>query len=177
MPISLSFSMEELAGNLTADQKAASEEGTLDADEVYFQFLCTTDDDTDEHDPDGEPDDRVRPEHAALHGNIFRIDDPMAPVPPIDWGCRCAMRYVGKEDSDAAEVLGASAKEDEVTTVADSYAEWLDANVTDWEIIAEAIKKLPMTERFGTAKDMAKEMGITDPASVARMVVTAAGAK
>lgn len=34
-------------------------------------------------------DDRVRPEHAALHGTEWNIDDPMRPVPPLGHGCRC----------------------------------------------------------------------------------------
>ena len=36
----------------------------------------------------------VRPEHAALHGLIFKADDAFwnAHTPPWDWGCRCTFR-------------------------------------------------------------------------------------
>lgn len=176
MGIDLTFTLEELAGNLTEEQKAASEEGTLNPDEVYFQFLCTTNDATEEHDPDADPDDRVRPEHAALHGEIFRIDDPMAPVPPLDFGCRCAMKYCGAPDSIASYVLGSEA-ESEPTTIKAAYGTWLDKNAEGWEEIGAAILKLPPVDRAGAAYLMVKELGISNPRSVANMIVSAAGAK
>lgn len=38
-------------------------------------------------------DERVRPSHAALHATEWRPLDPNAPIPPLDWGCRCFLVY------------------------------------------------------------------------------------
>jgi len=38
-------------------------------------------------------DERVRPEHAALHGTVWKLDDPNRPVPPLGYGCRCYEEY------------------------------------------------------------------------------------
>ena len=63
----------------------AEGQGVLDADAVFVQLVCQTG--PGEHDPNGTPDDRVRPSHAALHGTVWRLDDPRAPIPPMDFGC------------------------------------------------------------------------------------------
>jgi SPP1 gp7 family putative phage head morphogenesis protein len=48
-------------------------------------------------------DERVRPEHAALHGQIMSWDDPPSfGHPGMDWGCRCvALPYVEDTSTDA----------------------------------------------------------------------------
>lgn len=60
----------------------------------YFQYIAVLDEAT-------------RPEHRALHGKVFRYDDPVwaALYPPNGWGCRCTVRQLT-----AAEVqrLGAA---------------------------------------------------------------------
>ena len=43
-------------------------------------------------------DSRVRPEHAALHGTLWEYDDPVRPVPPYGYGCRCWVETVTTED-------------------------------------------------------------------------------
>ena len=47
----------------------------------YFQYMCILDETT-------------RPEHRAMHGKVFRYDDPFwaAFYPPNGWGCRCFVR-------------------------------------------------------------------------------------
>ena len=47
----------------------------------YFQYMCILDEST-------------RPEHRAMHGKVFRYDDPFwaAFYPPNGWGCRCFVR-------------------------------------------------------------------------------------
>ena len=45
-------------------------------------------------------DERTRPEHAALHGKVFRADDPFWQnfYPPNGWGCRCFVRNLTKHE-------------------------------------------------------------------------------
>lgn len=52
-------------------------------------------------------DDRVRGDHAALHGKQWRIGDPeaMALYPPNGFNCRCQMVTVDREDVDSASLL------------------------------------------------------------------------
>ena len=52
-----------------------------------------------------EADERVRPEHAALHGTVWDADDPNAPVPPLGENCRCWLEFRAK-DEEAARRTG-----------------------------------------------------------------------
>lgn len=47
-------------------------------------------------------DNRVRPEHAALHGKIAHRDDKFwaTNYPPNGWNCRCAVEFVSKDEMD-----------------------------------------------------------------------------
>lgn len=49
----------------------------------YFQYICVLDE-------------RTRPEHRALHGKVFRYDDPIwaSLYPPNGFGCRCTVRQL-----------------------------------------------------------------------------------
>ncbi len=53
----------------------------------YLQYLATLDG-------------RTRPTHRAMHGKVFRIDDPIWKYlfPPNDWGCRCRVRALSQAD-------------------------------------------------------------------------------
>lgn len=53
----------------------------------YFQYMCVLDE-------------RTRPEHRALHGKVFRYDDPIwaSLYPPNGWGCRCFVRSLTERD-------------------------------------------------------------------------------
>lgn len=67
----------DISGNATdlrPDQQKAIEQGGFSGDEVWVEFLT-------------QRDNRVRPAHAALHGTFWRVDDPLAPTPPLDYGC------------------------------------------------------------------------------------------
>lgn len=152
MSIAINFSVSDLI--LSAEQAASAELGVLDAEQVYFQFICQTTDGG--HDPDGVPDDKVRPTHAALHGTVWRIDDPYAPIPPIDWGCRCAGRHVGKPESLAEKVFNAAAKT-EPQPIGLHFGNWLDKAVPNWQRALDATKKVHPIDREGAVYLWLKE--------------------
>lgn len=158
-----------LGAVFNAAQAASAENGALDQGQVYWQFLCTTDGGG--HDPDGEPDDRVRPEHAALHGTVWRLDDPFAPVPPCDWGCRCAMRHCAPPGTIAARVTQTPV-EAIPATLGDHYAAWLTKHRPGWEVIAKAAKAVPAVKRIEVATALCKAAGMENPTSTAGMIVS-----
>lgn len=53
----------------------------------YFQYMCVLDEAT-------------RPEHRAMHGKVFRYDDPFWATfyPPNGWGCRCFVRSLSANE-------------------------------------------------------------------------------
>lgn len=53
----------------------------------YFQYICVLDEST-------------RPEHRAMHGKVFRYDDPIwaSMYPPNGWGCRCMVRQLTERE-------------------------------------------------------------------------------
>lgn len=59
-------------------------------DRPYLQFVAVLDS-------------KTRNTHRALHGKVFHIDDPIwdTHAPPLDWGCRCRLRALSKEDVEA----------------------------------------------------------------------------
>ena len=154
---------------MTAAQTVAAESGALDEGQVYWQFLCTTEDGG--HDPDGEPDDRVRPEHAALHTTVWRLDDALAPVPPCDWGCRCAMRHCAPPDTLAARVTGVETGAIPAT-LGHHYEKWLTEHRPGWEVIAKAARAAPVAKRIEVAVAMAKAAGMENPSSTGQMIVS-----
>lgn len=159
--------------DLTSDTAAAMEGsdiegGAFDADQVYFQFICQTGP-NEEHDPDKPPDNRVRPEHAALHGTVWRLDDPAAPIPPVDWGCRCAIRYVSKPGSAASTVLPEAPHAPEVSPARSSQA-WLNEHVKRWPDVADAMRDAPTGSELSAGYAKAREMGIRDARAIVRMI-------
>lgn len=61
----------------------------LDEDEIVYVYLT-------------EADERVRPEHAALHGTVWDPDDPELPIPPLGPNCRCRLEARAKTKEIAA---------------------------------------------------------------------------
>lgn len=168
--IRLTFSIDDI--ELTPEQAAAKSEGALDSEQVYYQYICST---ASGHDPDEAPDDKVRDSHAALHGTVWRLDDPLAPVPPLGTNCRCGMRYCGKPESVAADVLGATAPS-EPTNAPDAFGEWLDDHQPKWEAYAKAAENVKPADRLGSIYMALKDAGATgDLREKARMIARAGG--
>lgn len=50
-------------------------------------------------------DGRVRPEHAALEGRVWELNDPDAPTPPLAPGCRCEVHIEDRGPAEKAEAV------------------------------------------------------------------------
>jgi hypothetical protein len=64
-------------------------------------------------------DNRVRPEHAVLHGTVWDAGDPDRPIPPLDHNCRCYVVDVAT-DAAAAKRLDVPLVKNPPTTPAES---------------------------------------------------------
>lgn len=154
----------DISGNssdLRPDQQKAIEAGGFSGDEVWVEFLT-------------QRDNRVRPAHAALHGTFWRVDDPAAPTPPLDYGCRCQLRYVAKPGTLAALVFPTA--EGEPVPVARAYASYLDKHLPRWREVADVAEKAEPARRFSAAYLKLKELHPAlggDTRDLARMAVQA----
>jgi len=123
-PIDLTITTADLQAALSVEEAAGLDRGVLDGSEVWYEFLT-------------QKDDRVRPTHRALHGSIWRVGDPDAPVPPIDYGCRCFMRYVAKPGTRAAKILPVASTNP--TTKEAVWKRYLQAEVKGWQPAMKAM--------------------------------------
>lgn len=160
MPLDIDFG--ELF-KLGKEDKKTLEKGALSED-VWVQFICSTENG---YDPESEPDDRVRPSHAAFHGKVFRMQD--APVPPLDYGCRCAIRYVAAPDTPATKLVRVA--DDEPTTTTEATEDWLKDNVDVYDTLKRAAAAASKNDMLSVVTIKAKELGVEDPRSIATMVV------
>lgn len=162
MPLVLSLIVGELAGAvaLTEDQTDGLARGGLDPDQVYFEYVT-------QHDS------RVRPSHAALDGSVWKLGDPFAPVPPLDYGCRCSLKYCGKPGTTAARILPEAKALP--TTRAAVYAKHLDEVLPDWRELAGPLAKTPSADRLGALTLVIKAKGstLTDARDLAMMIIEA----
>jgi len=57
-------------------------------------------------------DERTRPEHAQLHGLVFRYDDPFwdSFYPPNGWGCRCRVRALSPNNMNSKDLKPCSSE-------------------------------------------------------------------
>jgi hypothetical protein len=145
-----------------SDRKDLS--GGVLGEDVYVQFLCTTESG---HDPSEEPDDRVRPSHAAFHGRVFTLSD--APVPPLDYGCRCAIRYVAAPGSPASEIIDPA--DSEPTTPAKATEDWLIDNVPELDTLKRSAAAAKSKDALSTVAVKAKKIGVPEPRSIAQMII------
>ncbi len=133
MAIKLSFDLAELKAALTAKELESISEGGLDGAETWYEYLT-------------QEDDRVRPSHAALHGTRWRADDPEAPTPPLDWGCRCFIRYIAAPGSNAAEILPEALGG--LSSRSAAYEQYLDDHLDNWKSIYKAASGMPSTKKY-----------------------------
>jgi hypothetical protein len=155
-----------------AVQATRAHGGALDADQVVIRFLCSTNESGTEHDPQAAPDPSVRPEHAAFHNTVWRLDDPAAPIPPLDWGCRCAIRYEARPETPAAAVIKTTTSEPATADPKRLLRTWLDKNVEGWQAVKDAAEAGEPQRAEARAFAAAKNLGISR--EVARVIVKAA---
>ncbi len=161
MAISLSFSVKDLTAALSKEEAEAVASGGLDGNEVWYEYLT-------------QADDRVRPSHAALHGTRWRVDDPDAPTPPLDYGCRCFIRYIAAPESVASKILPEAGGD--LSNRSDAFKSWLNENATGWGKIAQEAKKLRPGDRLEHIVDSLVDEDIASPSlarDVAFMILSA----
>ena len=161
MPIELTFLLDQIAAGLEITQERADAlaSGGLDDNQVYFQYHT-------QHDG------RVRPSHRALDGTVWKLGDVLAPVPPIDYGCRCYMEYVAKPGTVAARILPEAASAP--TTKSAAYAKHLTDILPTWEKLAEATLEKPQAERVPfLVESLRAAHGVSDARDLAAMILEA----
>ena len=161
--ISVSIDLNRLRKDI---DEAEDTGGAFNPDQVYFQFICTTNDATGAHDPHASPAPHVRPAHAALHGTVWRLDDPRAPIPPLDYGCRCAMSYCAAPKTLAARALPEAPQEPETSPAAPAKR-WLKANVDGWEDMAK-----DASMDLARLVDILKGKSVADARDVAALIIS-----
>jgi hypothetical protein len=130
----------DLLAALEPEDAAALAVGAVSGDEVWFEFVT-------------QEDDKVRPEHAALHGSVWRVGDPAAPVPPIDYGCRCGMRYVAPPGSPAAKLLppARGVPLSHGTIIRNYLAKRFGDTPATVDTVARNLERSPLSDRLGQA--------------------------
>ena len=152
---------QDLIAALDQDDRDALTAGAFDGDDVWFMFRT-------------QDDDRVRPEHEALDGTVWRVGDPAAPVPPLDYGCRCFMEYVARPGSEAAAVLPAADKAPEThgAILTRYLTTTLDMNRERLARILTGLEDVPLGDRLGLAtlsvQRRLSAMGLPDNLTTAR---------
>jgi hypothetical protein len=165
MPIAVEFSLDDLPADFV--EKLVAEGGggaggALPEAAVWYVYHS-------HHDA------KVRPSHLALDGSVWRMDDPKAPVPPIDINCRCWIEPVADPDSAAAHVLPPA--EEDPKPLGEVYAAALDKAVRPWRDIAEAATHQPAAVRFEFLTEAMRGLFTTraEASEYARMILVAIG--
>lgn len=158
-PLRLSVSIADLQAALDPGERAAVEAGALDPREVWYEFVTLEDD-------------RVRPSHRALHGTVWKVGDPNAPVPPLDYGCRCSLRYVAPPGSVAARKgLLPPSPQPTTDTVPAVYAAFLRDRLPAGFDLPRAVREaaaLPVAEQVPTLAEALQRAVATLTAGQAR---------
>lgn len=107
-------------------------------------------------------DERVRPEHAALHGTIWYANDPNAPTPPLGPGCRCKLIPYA-ENEKAAEDTGLEIVPRETPEPGNEALEkfWQEAEQS--EKSANPGAKVTPKDTFGESRGKQIEQGNIQP--------------
>ncbi len=141
------------------DAEAPPGREPMDGDRVWYQYHT-------------QHDNRVRPSHAALDGTVWRVDDPKAPTPPIDWGCRCYRSYCAapghvalpppqapRADSAVAQVVGDNPRPVRRRIV---YAAYLDQHADgDWRALMRAAAPKTPAKQLAFLVDRLQVTGLT----------------
>lgn len=131
----VAITLSELADALTPGNARALKGGALDGEQVWFTYRT-------------QQDDHVRPSHAALNGTVWRVGDPNAPIPPIDFGCRCFSSFCAKPGSPAAKILPTA--QAEPTTQAEVWSAYLDENVEGWRDMMRGLYAMVLPDRINS---------------------------
>lgn len=103
-------------------------------------------------------DERVRPSHAALHNTVWDADDPLRPVPPLDFGCRCEEEFFAK-DKKAAKRTGLEVTpKNQPQAGVQALDDFFDTATQSAESVDPGGKVTPV-DTFGKARGEAIEQG------------------
>ena len=158
----------DLDAALDPEERAAVAAGAFDGGDVWYEFQTREDD-------------KVRPAHAALDGSVWRVGDPNAPVPPLDYGCRCSIRYVARPGSEAAKVLppAPGVPTTHASLLAKYLADRLRVTQAGVGKVADSLANVSEADRLGVATlrvqtQLAKikePSGLTEARPLARMIL------
>jgi hypothetical protein len=93
-------------------------------------------------------DSRVRPEHAALEGRVYELNDPDAPIPPLAPNCRCQVVITPRERAERQATEDAAESFEKFRSIKANLAQRYPADVVE-SYSAGDLKPDDLVNRYG----------------------------